>query len=52
MDSKDILVKFKKKPTKKGKYYYFNIPIAFIKSEIINPNLTYEVRVIKREEIS
>ncbi len=45
MDSKNFVVKFTKKPTKKGKYHYFNIPIQLIHSEIINPNVEYEVQV-------
>ena len=51
-DSNSFVVKFTKKPTKKGKYYYFNIPIAFISSEIISPNEKYEIRVFKKKENS
>lgn len=52
-DSENFVVKFERKPTKKGRYYYFNIPIQFIHSEIINPNFTYEIRVfIQKKEIS
>ena len=42
---KDFVVKFTKKPTKKGKYYFFNIPVQFIRSEIINPDLEYEIKI-------
>jgi len=44
-DSENFLVKFKRKPTKKGKYYYFNIPIQLIRSEIIDTNIKYEIQV-------
>lgn len=48
-ESRDFLVKFKRKPTKKGKYYYFNIPIQLISSEIIDPAEKYEIRIYKIE---
>ena len=47
MESKNFVVKFKNKPTKKGEYYYINIPIQLIRSEIINPNVEYEIRIFK-----
>ena len=47
MSSENLTVKFERKATKKGKYYYFNIPIQFIKSEIIDPNIKYEIRIYK-----
>ncbi len=34
-----------KKPTKKRKNYYFNIPIEFIRSGKINPKKQYELQV-------
>ena len=34
-----------KKPTKKGKNYYFNIPIEFIRSGKINPDNEYELQI-------
>ena len=46
-DSKNFIVKFKRKPTKKGKYFYFNIPIQLIRSEIINSKVKYEIRIFK-----
>jgi len=47
MDSENFIVKFKRKSTKKGKYYYFNIPIQLIRSEIVNPNEKYEIKIYK-----
>ena len=46
-DSKDFIVKFKRKPTKKGRYYYFNIPNQFILSNIIEPKSEYEIKIYK-----
>ncbi len=34
-----------KKPTKKGKNYYFNIPIEYIRSGKINPKEQFEVQI-------
>ena len=34
-----------KKPTKKGKNYYFNIPIEYIRSGKINPEKEYEIQI-------
>ena len=34
-----------KKPTKKGKNYYFNIPIEYIRSGKINPEKEYELQI-------
>ncbi|KKL62223.1 hypothetical protein LCGC14_2187360 [marine sediment metagenome] len=34
-----------KKPTKKGRNYYFNIPIEFIRSGKINPEKQYEIKI-------
>lgn len=34
-----------KKPTKKGKNYYFNIPIEYIRSGKINPKKDYEIQI-------
>ncbi len=36
-----------KKPTKKGKNYYFNIPIEYIRSGKINPEKEYELQIYK-----
>ena len=47
MKSKNYIVKFRKKSTKKGNNYYFNIPIQLIRSEIINPELKYEIRIFE-----
>ena len=44
----DFIVKFMKIPTKKGENYYFNIPIQFIRSEIIFPDVEYEIRIYKK----
>lgn len=49
MSSEKFVVKFEKKATKKGKYFYFNIPIAFVRSKIIDPEIEYEIRVFKKE---
>jgi len=49
-DSDNLIVKFERKPTKKGKYYYFNIPIQLIHSEIITPKVEYEIRIYKIEK--
>lgn len=48
-DSSNFVVKFEKKATKKGKYYYFNIPIRLISSEIVEPEIEYEIRIFKKE---
>jgi len=50
MKPENFVVKFRKKSTKKGKYYYFNIPIQLIRSEIVNLNTKYEIQVYKIEE--
>lgn len=50
MDSENVIVKFKRKPTKKGKYYFFNIPIQLIHSEIVNLNEKYEIKIYKIKE--
>ena len=34
-----------KRPTKKGKNYYFNIPIEYIRSGKINPEKEYELQI-------
>lgn len=47
MESKEFIVKFEKKSTKKGKNYYFNIPVQLIRSEIIDPEEKYEVQIFK-----
>ena len=47
MKSKDFVVKFRKKPTKKGNNYYFNIPVQLIRSEIINLEVEYEIRIFE-----
>ena len=45
MSSENLVVKFERKPTKKGKYHYFNIPIQLISSEIIKTSEKYEIKV-------
>ncbi len=49
MTSKELVfvVKFEKKPSKKGENYYFNIPIQLFRSEIINSKLEYEIQVFE-----
>jgi len=42
-----LIYKIIKKPTKKGKNYYFNIPIEFIRNERINPDKKYEIIVFE-----
>jgi len=49
-DSNIFIVKFERKPTKKGKYYYFNIPIQFLHSKIISPDTIYEIRVFVKKK--
>ncbi|MFX1375412.1 MAG: hypothetical protein ACFFA0_06345 [Promethearchaeota archaeon] len=39
-----------KKPTKKGKNYYFNIPIEYIRSGKINPEKEYELQIFELVE--
>jgi len=50
MESK-LITTLIKKPTKKGKNYYFNIPIEYIRSGKINPDKDYELQIftISRE---
>ena len=50
MEPKEFIVKFEKKSTKKGRNYYFNIPIQLIRSEIIDPEVKYEIKVFKKEK--
>ncbi|MFX1567990.1 MAG: hypothetical protein ACFFCV_06455 [Promethearchaeota archaeon] len=45
MDSKAITTLIKR-PTKKGKNYYFNIPIEYIRSGKIDPKKEYELQII------
>ena len=40
-----LVYKIVKKPTKKGKNYYFNIPVEFIRSGKIDPKKEYEMLV-------
>ena len=47
MELKEFIVKFEKKSTKKGRNYYFNIPIQLIRSEIIDPEAKYEIQIFK-----
>ena len=47
MNLEYFVVKFTKKPTKKGEYYYFNIPIQIIRLEIIDPTIEYEIKIYK-----
>ena len=44
MEAKPITTLIKK-PTKKGKNYYFNIPIEYIRSGKINPKKQYELQI-------
>lgn len=47
MELKEFIVKFEKKATKKGGNYYYNIPIQLIRSDIIDPEVKYEIQVFK-----
>ena len=47
MESKEFIVKFEKKSTKKGGNYYFNIPIQLIRSDIVDPEIKYEIQIFK-----
>ena len=44
MEAKKITTLIKR-PTKKGRQYYFNIPIEFIRSGKINPKKEYELQI-------
>jgi len=48
-DSNNFVVKFLRKPTKRGKYFYFSIPIQLIRSEIIDPAEEYEIKIYRKK---
>ena len=42
---KELITILVKKPSKKGKNYYFSIPIEFIRTGKINPEKDYELQI-------
>ncbi|MFX0023911.1 MAG: hypothetical protein ACFE9S_16410 [Candidatus Hermodarchaeota archaeon] len=42
---REVITTLIKKPTKKGKNYYFNIPIEYIRSGKIDPEKEYELQI-------
>ena len=42
---KELITILVKKPSKKGKNYYFSIPIEFIRTGKIDPEKNYEIQI-------
>ena len=42
---KELITILVKKPSKKGKNYYFSIPIEFIRTKKIDPEKDYELQI-------
>ena len=42
---KELVTILVKKPSKKGKNYYFSIPIEFIRTKKIDPEKDYEIQI-------
>ncbi len=42
---KELITILVKKPSKKGKNYYFSIPIEFIRTKKIDPEKDYELHI-------
>ena len=47
---KELITILVKKPSKKGKNYYFSIPIEFIRTKKIDPEKDYELKIFSLEQ--